>query len=148
VARKDRIPVVFDTNLFITRLLRRKKNSINQRVFNLWLMRKRLQIVISRPILDEYLGTLAMLGATPQNLARLEIYLATAKTVTQVNLGKRFSLSRDPDDNKFLDTAYVGKAKYIVTRDHDLLDIPKSDLRGLRFQIVSPFEFLQQLSEL
>jgi putative PIN family toxin of toxin-antitoxin system len=148
VARKDRIAVVFDTNLFITRLLRRKRTSLNQRVFNLWLMHRRLQLVISRPILDEYLGVLAMLGATPQNLARLENYLSIAKSVTQVNLGKRFALSRDPDDNKFLDTAYVGKAKYLVTRDNDLLDIPKPDLRGFRFQIVSPLELLQQLGEL
>ena len=132
MARKDRTPVVFDTNLFVARLLRRKKNSINQLVFNLWLMRRRLQLIISRPLVDEYLGTLAMLGATPQNLARLENYLSLANTVTQVNLGKRFNLSRDPDDNKFLDTAYVGKAKFLVTRDKDLLDIPKADLRGLK----------------
>ena len=62
MARKDRTPVVFDTNLFITRLLKHKQNSINQRVFNLWLMRRRLQLIISRPILDEYLGTLDMQG--------------------------------------------------------------------------------------
>ena len=68
--------------------------------------------------------------------------------MTQVNLGKRFYLSRDPEDNKFLDMAYVGKAKFLVTRDKDLLDIPKADLRGLRFQIVSPIELLQQLDEL
>jgi putative PIN family toxin of toxin-antitoxin system len=148
VARKDRIPVVFDTNLFITRLLRRKKNSINQRVFNLWLARRRLQLIISQPILDEYLGVLAMLGATPQNLARLEHHLSTSKTVTRVNLGRRFYLSRDPDDNKFLDTAYAGKAKFIVSRDADLLDIPKEDLRGMRVQIVSPFELLRQLGEI
>lgn len=111
-------------------------------------MRKRLQLVISRPVLEEYLGALSMLGAAPQNLARLENYLAAANTVTPVNLGKRFHLSRDPDDNKFLDTAHVGKAKYLVTRDNDLLDIPKTALRGLRFQIVSPLELLQRLDEL
>jgi len=148
VARKDRLPVGFDTNLFITRTLRHKKNSINERAFNLWLVRRRLQLVVSRPILDEYLGVLAMLGTTPRNLARLESYLLTANIVTQVNLGKRLRLSRDPDDNKFLDTAYVGKAKYLVTRDNDLLDIPKASLRGIRFQIVSPFELLRQLYEL
>ena len=93
-------------------------------------------------------ATLAMLGALPQNLSRLENYLTTAKHVTQVNLGKRFSLSRDPDDNKFLATAYVGRAKFLVTRDADLLDIPKADLRGTRLQIVSPIELLQQLGEL
>lgn len=106
MARKDRIPVVFDTNLFVARLLRRKKNSITQQVFNLWLVRRRLQLIISRPILDEYLGVLEMLGASPQKLASLKQYLLTAKTVTQVNPGKRFYLSRDPDDNKFLDAAH------------------------------------------
>lgn len=148
MARKERIRVVLDTNLFITRLLRRKKTSINQRVFNLRLMRRPLQLIISRPVLDEYLGTLEMLGATPRNLTRLENYFSIAKTVSQVNLGKRFYLSRDSDDNKFLDTAYAGKAKYLVTRDNDLLDIPKSDLRGLRFETVSPLELLRQLDEL
>lgn len=148
VPRKDRIPVVFDTNLFITRLLPHKHNSINQRVFNLWLVGRRLQLIISRPILDEYLSVLETLGASPQELTRLEEYLLSVRTVTPVNLGRRYSLSRDHDDNKFLDTARVGKAKFVVTRDADLLDIPKSELRGLRFQIVSPFELLRQLGEL
>jgi putative PIN family toxin of toxin-antitoxin system len=111
-------------------------------------VRRRLQLVISRPIVEEYLGVLEMLGADSKNLADLENYFATANTVTQVNLGKRLFLSRDSDDNKFLSTAHVGKAKYIVSRDNDLLDIPKTDLQGLRFQIVSPFELLQQLEEL
>jgi len=148
MVRKDRVPVVFDTNLFITRLLRHKKNSVNQRVFNLWLVRRRLQLLMSRPILDEYLGILAMLGAAPSKLTSLEHYLSTATTVTQVNLGKRLYLSRDADDNKFLDTAYAGRAKFLITRDNDLLDISKTDLRGLRFQIVSPIGLLQQLGEL
>ncbi len=89
-----------------------------------------------------------MLGASPQKLASLGQYLLTAKTVTQVNPGKRFYLSRDPDDNKFLDAAHAGRAKFLVTRDNDLLDIPEADLQGLRFQIVSPFDLLQELGEL
>jgi putative PIN family toxin of toxin-antitoxin system len=148
VARTDRIPVVFDTNLFISRLLRSKKNSVNQRVFNLWLVRRRLQLIVSHPILDEYLGILERLGASSLKLANLRIYLSTARTVTQVNLGKRYYLSRDPDDNKFLDTAHAGSAKFLITRDHDLLDIPKSELRGIRFQIISPVELLHELGEL
>lgn len=148
MARKDRLPVVFDTSLSITRFLRHKKNSINQRVINLWLVRRQLQLIISRPILDEYLGILEMHGAKPENLARLEHRLLTSKTVTNVNLSKRFQLCRDPNDNMFLDTAYASKAKFLISRDNDLLEIPKPDLRGLRFQIVSPLEFLQQLGEL
>ena len=114
----------------------------------MWLVRRQPQLVISHPILDEYLGVLEMHGAKPENLTRLEHRLLTSKTVTKVNLGKRFKLCRDPNDNMFLDTAYAGKAKFLISRDNDLLEIPKLDLRGLRFQIVSPFEFLQQLGEL
>jgi len=44
--------------------------------------------------------------------------------------------------------ATLGKAKYLVTRDSDLLDIPKASLRGIRFQIVTPFELLRLLDEL
>jgi putative PIN family toxin of toxin-antitoxin system len=138
VARKDRIPVVFDTNLFVARMLRRNKTSINQRVFDLWIVRRRLQLIISHPILDEYLGVLEMLGASPQKLTSLKNYLLTAKTVTIIDPGKRFYLSRDPDDNKFLDAAHAGKAAFLVTRDNDLLDIPKADLQGLRFQNCQP----------
>jgi len=63
-------------------------------------------------------------------------------------LGKRFSLSRDSDDDKFLDPAHAGRAKFLITRDNNLLDIPKNNLRGIRFQIVSPPELLLQLDEL
>ncbi len=89
-----------------------------------------------------------MHGAKPENLVRLEHRLLTSKTVTHVNPGKRFQLCRDPNDNMFLDTSYAGKAKFLISRDKDLLEIPEHELRGLRFQIVSPFEFLQQLGEL
>jgi predicted nucleic acid-binding protein len=81
-------------------------------------------------------------------LKLLEARLDTASYVTQVNLGTRLRLSRDATDNKFLATARVGKAKYLVSRDHDLLDIPKAELRGLRFEILTPLELLQKLGEL
>ena len=147
MAREGRIPVVFDTSLFITRFLRRKRASVNQRVINLWLVRRRLQLIVSRPVLNEYLGVLEAQGAKPVNLARLEDRLLNSVTVTSVNLDKRFRLCRDPDDDMFLDTAHAGRAKFLVSRDNDLLEIPKTDLRGLRFQIVSPLEFLRQLGE-
>lgn len=147
MARKDRIPVVFDTNILAARLLSRGRLSYNRRIYDMWLIRRKLQLVISQPILDEYITTLEFLNISTHRISWLEKRLLTSGTVTRVNLGKRFYLSRDVKDNIFLDTSHVGRAKYLVTNDRDLLDIPKNDLRGLRFQIVIPKGLLLLLGE-
>ncbi len=147
VARKDRIPVVFDTNILAGRLLSRSRLSTNRRVYDLWLLRRKLQLIVSPPILDEYIATLEFLNISRAYISWFENRLKTARIVTRVSLGKRFQMSRDLKDNIFLDTANVGNAKYLVTNDKDLLEIPKKDFRGLRFQIVTPEELLASLGE-
>ncbi|MGI8545483.1 MAG: putative toxin-antitoxin system toxin component, PIN family [Aridibacter sp.] len=67
--------------------------------------------------------------------------------MTRVNLGKRFYPSRDSKDNMFIDTAHIGKAKFVVSKDKDLLNIPKENLKGFRFEVVTPFEFLKQIGK-
>ena len=147
--RKDRIPVVFDTNLFITRFMRHKRHGINRRVFDLWQSQRKLQMIVSPPIKYEYLRVLeTYVGVPAEMLKQLEKRLDVASYVTHVNLGTRFGLSRDPEDNKFIETARVGRAKFLVSRDSDLCDIPVSDLQRFRFRIVSPLELLEELGEL
>lgn len=147
--KKDRIPVVFDTNLFITRFIRHNPQGINRRVIDLWQHQRKLQLIISPEIKEEYLGVLeTQVAIIPKILRQLELRLDEASYVTRVNLGARFGLSRDPKDNKFVEAAKVGGAKFLVTRDGDLLEIPKSDLRGFRFRIVTPVELLEELGEL
>lgn len=52
------------------------------------------------------------------------------------------SVSRDIDDNKFIETAVVGNAQYIISGDKDLLDIQSyKDVK-----IVKPAEFLKLVS--
>lgn len=143
VRKKDRIPVVFDTNLFITRFIRHNPRGINRRVLNLWQEQRRLQLILSPPLEDEYLYVLEnYIGISAELLARLRTRLNIATYVSRVNLGTRIYLSRDPKDNMLLDTAHVGNAKFLITRDNDLLDIPQSELQGFRFQIVTPLQFL------
>jgi putative PIN family toxin of toxin-antitoxin system len=147
--KKDRIPVVFDTNLFITRFIRHKRHGINRRVIDLWQQHRKLQLLISPEIKQEYLGVLETYFAMPPRmLKQLELRLDQASYVTQVNLGARFDLSRDPKDNKFLETAKIGGARFLVTHDRDLLDIATDDLRGFRFRILTPLDFLEELGEL
>jgi uncharacterized protein len=51
------------------------------------------------------------------------------------------NISRDADDNKFIETAIVGSAQYIISGDNDLTDIV--DYKGIK--ILKPAEFLKIL---
>jgi uncharacterized protein len=56
-----------------------------------------------------------------------------------VRLGTvQISASRDADDNKFLETAVIGNAEYIISGDKDLLTIKSYD--GIK--ILKPSDFL------
>lgn len=50
-------------------------------------------------------------------------------------------IDKDPDDDKFLDAAVAGKAKFIVSGDKHLLDL--KEFRGIK--IMKPAEFLKLL---
>ncbi|MFQ5639155.1 MAG: putative toxin-antitoxin system toxin component, PIN family, partial [bacterium] len=67
-------------------------------------------------------------------------------TVSHVNLGKRLIDSRDPKDNPFLSTAATGRAKYLITNDNDLLEIPEVKKRRYKFKILTPAQFLRAFS--
>ena len=43
------------------------------------------------------------------------------------------------------DAAHTGRARYLVTNDRDLLEIPSKERRGFRFEIVRPAELLRLL---
>lgn len=54
---------------------------------------------------------------------------------------EKITLSRDPDDDKFLEVAVAAKADLLVSGDKDLLDL----VRIQNIPIVSPKEFLTQV---
>ena len=60
--RKRRTPVVLDTNVIVGQLLSKTRHSANARVYDLWLVRRELQLIVSPPILEEYLELLERLG--------------------------------------------------------------------------------------
>lgn len=93
----------------------------------------------------EYLEILERIGVADQNIKRIEKRLRSRKTVTWVYPIARPGVSRDPDDDVVIAAAIAGSAKYLVTNDHDLFDIPPRERKKLRFKIVSPSEFLDHL---
>jgi putative PIN family toxin of toxin-antitoxin system len=105
----------------------------------------RLQLVVSDVVVAEYLDVLSRLQIEEQRIKRFAERLQRRDTVTHVSLGSRFTVSRDPDDNLMLATAAVGKVKFLVTNDRDLLDLTTTQRRKFKFEIVKPQEFLARL---
>ena len=69
------------------------------------------------------------------------VYLAQLMTVSEwVSITNAKLGCRDPDDDKFLETALIGDADCIITGDRDLLEM--SPFHGI--VILSPSDFLNQ----
>ena len=86
--RKTRIAVVFDTNIIVGQLLAKTRRSANARVYDLWLVKRQLQLIISQPIVTEYLELLERIGVETENIARFHERLLNSPIVTRQILGK------------------------------------------------------------
>lgn len=142
--RKARIPVVFDTNVIIGYYLSKVAKSAGARIFRLWRYERKLQLIVSDEVVAEYFEILARTGVAEPRVAHFKDQLREASIVTHVNLGPRYNISRDPDDNVLLATAQAGNAEYLITNDYDLLDISARDKKRFRFAILKPAEFLAE----
>lgn len=143
VARKKRVLVVLDTNVFVSNFLSPNKESPNKRTVRLWLHGNRLQVILSPEVIEEYLDAFArVVGMKPEQIADWQKRFDTDSRCSLVNLARRYTASRDPDDNVFLATAAAGRADYLITNDRDLLDLPADFRKTLPFAIVTPRQFL------
>jgi putative PIN family toxin of toxin-antitoxin system len=143
VSRKERISVVIDTNVFVRSFKSRAPTSVNQRVIRLWLVEKRLQLVVSEDLIDEYLGIFRdLLGMDQELIDGWKRRFTNDSRTTLVGLGRRYVESRDPDDNLLLATATAGDVSFLVTNDRDLLELPITFVRKLKYRILTPKELL------
>jgi len=145
--RKERIAVVFDTNVVIANYLGKNPNSAARKIFGLWRKQRKLQLIVSNETVAEYLEILERLDIPQKRIDTFSDRIEKRLTVTKVSLGKIPTESRDIDDNLILATALVGKADFLITNDKDLLDIAEKDKKKFKFQIVTPIEFLQTIGE-
>lgn len=143
---KDRIPVVFDTNIFITFHLSTNPDSANSKIYRLWRNQRRLQLIVSDEIINEYIIVLERLGVPDKILKIHRQRFEERSTVTGINSAFIPAASRYPDDNAVLAAAKVGKADYLITHYRDLLDLPGGLKNRFNFQIVTPAELLDLLS--
>lgn len=145
VQRKKRLPVVLDTNVFVRSLKAGSNTNWNRRIVRLWLIERQLQLVVSAGLIAEYLGIFAgVLGMDAESVDEWRIRFETDGRSSLVKLGRRYTASRDPDDNLLLATATAGEARFLITNDRDLLELPDGVKQTLQYAIVKPQEFLKQ----
>lgn len=149
------IPVtVFDCGIFLQGLLSNSGPAV--RCLEL-VEEDRIRLVISEEILSEIKDVLsrprlreknpALTNEKVENL--LEMLFEKAEFVERVP--EHFIYLRDPNDEPYLNLAVETEADYLVSRDHDLLDImtaytdeAKDFRRRFRnVKIVDPVEFLR-----
>jgi len=110
------------------------------------LLERRLQLILSQEIIEEYLGIFAdILDMDDEIIEKWRGRLEKDNRSTVVGLARRYTASRDPDDNLFLATANAGQAKYLVSNDRDLLDLPLDFQSKLPFEIMTPSKFIREL---
>ena len=135
------IRVVLDTNLFVSALL--KPDSNPDRIITL-VREEKVLLLISDAICDEITRVLfypkirKRLAASDEELQNFIKLLRTVAIVTPGSLNLPL-LAADPDDTKYLICAVEGRADYIVSGDHHLIDLVV--YRGIR--VVTPAEFIE-----
>ncbi len=128
--------VVIDNNVFISAVF---WPGADRKCFSLW-ARRRFQLAVSIPILQEYSEIAERIGAdypavNPEPW--LDWVEAKAKIHEPALLGKQ--RSADADDDIFLGCALAANAGIIISKDPHLLDLKKP----FGISIQTPRQFLQ-----
>lgn len=130
-----KVSVVIDTNVFVSALVfggnpRKVMDLITDKV---------VRLVMSEEIMTELRRVITLEFKEHINgLARYEALLKIS--AAWVPLGRRIIVvSRDPDDNKVIETASASGAQYIISGDKDLLVL--KEYEGI--QILTPTDFLK-----
>lgn len=96
--------------------------------------------VLTRPKLARKFATL-----TPERVERfLNRVEALAEMVSDVP--RVIELPRDPKDEPYINLAVAADARYLVSRDKDLLDFATAEASPTNLTILDPVAFLQELA--
>ena len=111
--------IVLDTNVLISGIF---WTGIPSEILELWIHDK-YQLLTTEPILEEYNNILCRVSkGKKENLVNAWMLFIVENGIV-VNVRKKFKLSADPDDDKFIDCAVSGNADFIVSGDAHLLDL-------------------------
>jgi len=137
-----------DTNIFVRSMI--SPTGINAQLLDLW-KRDRFVLVLSKDIVEEILEVLLrpeLINRYPYTQKDVEeLANLINKIAVIINPQISFDYCRDPDDNKFITCAIVGRVQYLVSGDNDLIDDNQlqKTLHEYGIQILSAFEFVREI---
>ena len=97
----------------------------------------KFELVVSTDILNEYMEVIRRIDTEGDLAQRWSLYL-TEKAILVKDVAV-VKISRDPDDDIFINAAVVGKASYLVSGDDDLLSLAGSS----PVKMINPSAFLK-----
>lgn len=127
--------IVLDTNVLVSGIFWTGGPSA---VLNHWI-NDRFELLLTDEIFDEYIRILFKISKGEKDDLVNKWLILFAENSTFVTVKKRFDLSPDPDDNKFIECAVSGNADFIVSGDSHLLDLKSI----LNTEAISPSGFLK-----
>ena len=131
------IKVVIDTSVLISSFW----GGEARKVIDLW-KSGRIVLCLTKEIIDEYTAVLKHLGVGKEELKDLyNLIISSYNILYSVRSSKLHAVSHDPGDDKFIESAFVSNAKYIISIDKDLLNI--TDYFETR--VVTPRKFLDSI---
>ncbi|MSQ70376.1 MAG: putative toxin-antitoxin system toxin component, PIN family [Betaproteobacteria bacterium] len=116
-----RIRVVFDTNVLVSALVfpGGQGDAALRRI-----IAEADQLILSRPIIDELLDVLGRKFAREaEELAHVAVYLSELAVLVAPK--RRLRVVKDEPDNRILECAVAGRARFIVTGDKALLALER-----------------------
>lgn len=137
--------ITLDTNVLVSAFIAKQGHPAN--LLQLALTLENIELVFSAPILKE-LRDVLMRSEVRSRFSytehHIEKILNTVRMSTQmVSLKSRFEIVReDPKDDVILNTAYDGKAEYVVSGDGHLLKLRR--FKGIK--IVNPKQMMDIVS--
>ncbi len=135
--------VVFDTVIFVRALINPKS-----RCGRLFFDRtEEYELVVSPEIVREVIEVIRrpeIVSKSPHfNEVNFQRVLDCFQSAEVVEPKERVAICRDPADDKFIECALAGNARFIVSEDKDLIDIGEHDT----VRIVGSSDFLLLLDE-
>jgi putative PIN family toxin of toxin-antitoxin system len=131
------VRIVLDTNVKISGIFWTGNPSA---ILHLWINDK-FELLLSDEVFKEYTLTLFRISKGKKDDLVNRWLILFAEYSNFVTVKKRFKLSPDPDDNKFIECAIAGNADFIVSGDSHLLELQSI----LNTEVVSPSAFLNKL---
>ncbi len=127
------IAAVVDTNVFVSGLL--NDSGAPAKLILRWL-KGQFEIFVSEQTMQEHEYVLHHIaGIKPEKAAKLLDELQSS--ANRVAIPEQLKVCKDPDDDKFLETAVIAKANFLVTKNTK--HFPAKTYAGVRIVTVSKF---------